>query len=265
VYDADMKIAVIIPAAGKSTRYGEKDKLAEDLGGRPLLIRTVEFFTKREEITQIIVVGPSQSFDSFKERFGPALSFHGVLIVKGGDTRCDSVKQGIAVVEDEIDRIAVHDGARPALSNTLFETILLAAKELDAVAAATPISGTVKRTKTAKKTIGDEDDIADAIFGGAGKATVDAFEVEQTLDRTGLWELQTPQIFESTLLKRAYNQIEGIQATDDAQLVEELGEVVHLVQGESRNIKVTTKSDLFMVKAMLGVKAPSERAPHKRF
>ena len=102
-------------------------------------------------------------------------------------------------------------------------------------------------------------------FGGAGKATVDAFEVEQTLDRTGLWELQTPQIFESTLLKRAYNQIEGIQATDDAQLVEELGEVVHLVQGESRNIKVTTKSDLFMVKAMLGVKAPSERAPHKRF
>jgi 2-C-methyl-D-erythritol 4-phosphate cytidylyltransferase len=260
-----MKIAVIIPAAGKSTRYGEKDKLAEDLGGRPLLLRTVEFFTKREEITQIIVVGPVDTFNDFKERFGPALSFHDVLIVEGGTNRSDSVKNGLKMVEDGIDRIAVHDAARPALTNALFESVLLASKELDAVAAATRITGTVKRTKATKQTIGDDNDIADAIFAGAGKSSVDAFEVEQTLDRSGLWELQTPQIFEPTLLQRAYDQTKGVETTDDAHLVEELGEVVHLVQGESRNIKVTTKSDLTLVKAILGVKVTQERTPNKRF
>ncbi|MBC8202710.1 MAG: 2-C-methyl-D-erythritol 4-phosphate cytidylyltransferase [Planctomycetes bacterium] len=260
-----MKIAVIIPAAGSSTRFGERDKLAEDLGGRPLLMRTVEFFTKREEIAQIIVVGPSKDFDNFRDRFGPALSFHGVLIVSGGETRMDSVQKGLSLVEDGIDRIAVHDAARPALTNALFDHLLLASNELDAVAAATQITGTVKRTKQTKRTIGHEDDIADAIFGDTGKSTVEVYEVEQTLDRTGLWELQTPQIFKPSLLKRAYAQIDGQKATDDAKLVEELGEVVHLVQGESRNIKVTTQSDLSLVKAILGVKAARERAPHKRF
>jgi len=260
-----MKIAVIIPAAGCSSRYGDRDKLAEDLGGRPLLIRTVEFFTKREEVTQIIVVGPSHGFEDFRTRFGPALSFHGVRIVEGGETRMDSVQSGLTLVDVSVDRIAVHDAARPALSNALFDHLLLASRDLDAVAAAIQITGTVKRTKSTKRTIGDEDDIADAIFGGAGKSSVDVYEVEQTVDREGLWELQTPQIFDPALFKRAYAQIDGQKATDDAMLVEELGEVVHLVQGESRNIKVTTKSDLSLIKAMLWAKASPERAPHKRF
>ena len=265
MYDAKMKISVIIPSAGKSTRYGKKDKLAEDLGGRPLLIRTVEFFTKREEVTQIIVVGPSHDFENFRERFAPSLSFHGVLIVEGGATRCDSVKNALEAVEEGIDRIAVHDGARPALTNELFDKIIQAAKKLHAVAAATQITGTLKRIKKTKQTISDDDAIADSIFGGEGKFSVDVFEVEQTVDRHGLWELQTPQIFEPSLLKRAYNRIDCSEVTDDAQLVEELGEVVHLVQGESRNIKVTTQSDLALVKALLGVKAPQGRSSHYRF
>ena len=87
----------------------------------------------------------------------------------------------------------------------------------------------------------------------------------ETLDRSGLWELQTPQIFTTDLLKRAYRGAEEVHATDDAQLVEVLGEVVHLVAGESRNIKVTTKSDLSLMKAILGIKDAPQRAPHKRF
>jgi len=264
-YDVSMKIAVIIPAAGKSTRYGKKDKLAEDLGGRPLLMRTVEFFTKREEITQIIVVGPPHDLAAFKERFGGALSFHGVIIVEGGKERWESVRNALEVVREDIDRIAVHDAARPALSNDLFDQLMLATQARDAVAAALPITGTVKRTTTEKQTIGEEDDIADAIFGDAGRSRVDIYEVTETLDRGGLWELQTPQIFTTDLLKRAYREAEEVHATDDAQLVEVLGEVVHLVAGESRNIKVTTKSDLSLMKAILGVKDAPQRAPHKRF
>ena len=265
LYDAKMKLAVIIPAAGKSTRYGERDKLAEDLDGRPLLLRTVEFFTKREDIAQIIVVGPQQGFEDFRSRFGPALSFHGVVIVEGGATRMDSVKNGVKMIDEGIDRIAVHDAARPALTNSLFERVLLASKTLKAVAAATRITGTVKQTKTTKLIIGDDDDIADSIFGAAGKSSVDAFEVEKTIDREGLWELQTPQIFDSALLKQAYAKINNLQATDDAQVIEEFGEVVHLVEGESRNIKVTTKKDLVHIKAILGVKSTNERPIHKRF
>ena len=264
-YDVPMKVSVIIPAAGRSSRFGDKDKLAEDLGGRPLLMRTVEFFTKREEVTQIIVAAPPDSYEDFKDRFGPPLSFHGVVIVKGGKARWESVQNTLPTINTEIDRVVIHDAARPAISNELFNSLMLAARELEAVAAALPISGTVKRTKQAKKTIGDDDDIADSVFGEAGRATVDAFPVEQTIDRTRLWELQTPQIFSLELLLRAYVDAKQVQPTDDAQLVEALGEVVYLVRGDSRNIKVTTKSDLALVKAVLGVKDAAQRPAHKRF
>ncbi len=260
-----MKIAVIIPAAGKSIRYGNRDKLAEDIAGRPLLIRTVEFFTKREETTQIIVVGPSDDFEAFKDRFGPSLSFHGVLIIRGGIERSDSVRNALEHIDPQVDRVAVHDAARPALTNVLFDQLLLASRQVDAVAPALPITGTVKRTSAEKQTIGDEEDIADSIFGDASRSTVDLFKVEETIDRKGLWELQTPQIFSVPLLKRAYAQLDAPSVTDDAQLVELLGEVVHLLGGESRNIKVTTTGDLFLVKAILNVKEPSSRAPHQRF
>ena len=264
-YDAPMKVSVIIPAAGQSVRFGEKDKLAEDLGGRPLLMRTVEFFTKREEVSQIIVAAPPDSFEAFKDRFGPSLSFHGVTIIEGGKARWQSVQNTLPMLNNDIDLIAIHDAARPAVSNELFDRLLLAARELQAVAAAMPISGTVKRTKQVKKTIGDDDDIAASVFGDVGRANVDAFPVEQTIDRERLWELQTPQIFSLELLLRAYVDAKKVQPTDDAQLVEALGEVVHLVRGDSRNIKVTTQSDLTLIKAMLGVKDASQRPTHKRF
>jgi 2-C-methyl-D-erythritol 4-phosphate cytidylyltransferase len=260
-----MKIAVIIPAAGKSIRYGERDKLTEDIGGRPLLIRTVEFFAKREETAQMIVVGPPDDFEAFKERFGPSLSFHGVMIVQGGSTRSDSVRNALEHIDAHVDRIAVHDAARPALSNALFDKLLLASRQLDAVAPALPIAGTIKRTGRDKKSIVDEEDIADSIFGDSSRFTVDVFQVEKTIDRTGLWELQTPQIFSVPLLKQAYAQRETLSVTDDAELVELLGEVVHLLHGESRNIKVTTKDDLFLIKAMLNMKEPTQRSPQQRF
>ncbi len=261
----NMKIAVIIPAAGSSNRFGDRDKLAEDLGGRPLLVRTVEFFTKREEVDQIIVAGPPNDMDAFKERFGPSFAFHGVLIVEGGQERGESVNNALSSLKKGIDRVAIHDGARPAISDSLFEKLLLACGQLNAVAAALPIAGTVRRTTTDRRTIGEEDDIADAIFGDTGRSTVEVFQVDKTIDRSHLWEMQTPQIFSVDLLIRAYKDAAWQNATDDAQLIEAIGEVVHLVQGESRNIKVTTPSDLKLIKAILGVKNAPQRPAHKRF
>jgi len=261
-----MKIAVIIPAAGQSSRFGTKDKLAEDLGGRPLLLRTVEFFTKREDVVEIVVAGPAHDFEAFNLRFGAALSFHGVHIVKGGLTeRWESVKNALEHITTNVDRIVVHDAARPALTNTLFDRLLIASKELNAVALAVAITGTVKRSTNDPVTIGDDDAIADSILGTSTQEQVTAFQVQETIDRTNLWELQTPQIFEPSLLRRGYDQSSLVGVTDDAQVIEKLGVPVFLIDGDNRNIKVTTQADLQLVKALLGVKGEKQRPAHKRF
>jgi len=260
-----MKIAVIIPAAGSSSRYGKRDKLAEDLGGRPLLLRTVEFFTKREDVTEIIVAGPQTQFNAFQDRFSPALSFHGVTIVQGGETRCDSVSNALHSLSDDVERIAIHDAARAALFNTLFDNLILASKNYPAVAAAIRIQGTIKRADSTPNVIGNEDAIADAILGESTQSSVEAYQVIETIDRTSMWELQTPQMFEPELLKRAYEQSNLQDCTDDAQVVEKLGEPVYLIQGDSRNMKVTTPSDYKLMKSILGVKGEQERPAHKRF
>src|SRR5262245_6929157 len=113
-----MNVCVIIPAAGRSSRYessgGGGDKLAQDLGGRSVLIRTVELFTKREEVKSIIVAGPPDDFAEFKNKYGPTLGFHGAVVVEGGRShRWETVRNALAAVPKEATHIAVHDAARP--------------------------------------------------------------------------------------------------------------------------------------------------------
>ena len=260
-----MKLAIIIPAGGSSTRFGPKDKLSQDVDGRALLLRTVEFFTKRDEVQEIIVAGPSKDFDIFKNKFGPSLSFHGVTIVQGGTKgRWESVQNALQVVSDDIDFIAVHDAARPALTNSLFDDVLLASKNFSAVAVALPIHGTVKRSCNDATVIGDDDVIADSILGTNSQAKVQAYKVSETIDRSNLWELQTPQIFTASLLQKAYES-DISDCTDDAQAVEKLGEAVHLIEGDSRNIKVTTQADLQLIRAIIGAKGEQGRPAHQRF
>lgn len=266
-----MKVCVIIPAAGSSERFGSRDKLAEDLGGRPMLLRTVELFTKHDaEVASIIVAGPADSFDDFKFRYGDQLAFHGVKIVKGGRReRWETVRNALDAVPDDTTHIAVHDAARPATPADLLNRVFEAGKKFGAVIPAIRIFATVKRlaAESVDAAAGD-DPIAAAILGDAGKAKNDARRVVETLDRDGLVEVQTPQLFEADLLRRAYaNESETDLAgvTDDASLVERLGEAVHAVWGDVRNIKVTTPADLQLIRAVLGVRPPRERAVHKRF
>ncbi len=260
-----VNIGVIIPAAGCSTRFGNRNKLAEDLGGRPMLLRTVEFFTKREDVTEIIVVGPQDSFADFQDKFAPALSFHGVTIAKGGLHRCDSVANGLRHISEGLDRVAIHDGARPALTNILFDRLVLASKEFDAVAPAIRISGTIKKTNKTPERVGDEDAIADSILGTSSQTKVDAYEVKETIDRTDVWELQRPEMFCPSLILNAYCKLGDSNCTDDSEVLEKQGQPVFLIEGESRNIKVTTPSDFNLIKAILGVRGEKDRQAHKRF
>lgn len=263
-----MNVCVIIPAAGRSERFGNQDKLAQDLGGRALLLRTVEIFAKRDEVRTIVVAGPPDDFERFRDTFGPTLGFHGVTLIEGGtQERWETVKRAIEVVPAEVTHIAIHDAARPGTSQELLNRLFQAAQTLPAVVPAIPITATVKRVsgETLEIDEAEEDAVADAILGDEGKVKVPTHTVIETVDRSNLVEVQTPQVFEANLLRRAYAQDDLSGATDDAGLVERLGETVHVVDGEVTNIKVTTRADLNLIRAILGVKPPAERPVHKRF
>jgi len=266
-----MKLAVIIPAAGFSTRYSEgqefaRSKLDEDLGGRPVLQRTIELFSNVDAVSFIIVAGPHdpEAFADFKRRHGDKLGLLGVRVCAGGKThRYETVKAALDQVPAEFTHIAVHDAARPCTPPELIDRVIDAAQKYKAVIPAIDVPDTLKRVSDRETDDRDVDPL-DAILGDAGKKNTRVREVEATVERTRLVAVQTPQVFEAGLLRRVYGQAD-LASTDDAQLVEKLGEAVTVVEGDPRNIKITRPIDLLLARAVLGVRGPEGRAVHKRF
>jgi len=274
---ADMKLAVILPAAGFSGRYlqqgGLRSKLDEDLGGKPLLQRTIETFTKFEDdavtIAAIIVAGPhaDDAFAEFKQRHSDRLGLLGATIVRGGVThRWETVAAALAHLPQDCTHIAVHDAARPCMSHELLARVVRASQHHPAVIPAVPASDTVKRAYDTGEVMGGTDPLA-AILGESAGAKQPLRAVKETLDRSNLVLVQTPQVFRADVLRRAYATLDGetSQPTDDASLVESLGERVIVVDGDPRNIKVTIPADLVLARAIMGYKEPEGRAAHKKF
>lgn len=269
-----MRLAVLIPAAGASTRYaqtgGQRSKLDEDLGGRPVLHRTVEAFTNfsdpEAEIVHIAVAGPHdpEAFDTFRLRHADKLAMLGVSLIKGGKThRYETVAALLETVPDSATHIAVHDAARPCISERLIERVLRAARSHAGVVPALPISDTIKRAASEPLPSAAQDPLA-AILGAEVSNDQQLYMVEATVPRDALWTVQTPQVFEAGLLRRAYAQSDR-SSTDDAGLVERLGERVVLIEGEAENLKITRPVDLRLAHTILGVRPPAERPVHKRF
>ncbi len=269
-----MRICVIIPAAGVSKRFCDADdtdllarrsKLDEDLGGRPVLQRSVELFTKDDRVLSIIVAGPHDeaAWADFKLRHADRLAMLGATLVQGGKThRYETVAAALAHVPEDATHVAIHDAARPAARPELIDRVFDTAQRHAAVVPAIPAPDTVKRVGEEIADDAGADPLA-AILGGGGKKSP-LHRVSETLDRQGLVLVQTPQIFTRELLLRAYAQAE-LTSTDDASLAERLGEPVVTVEGDSRNIKITTPSDVPVVRALLGFRPPAERATHKKF
>jgi 2-C-methyl-D-erythritol 4-phosphate cytidylyltransferase len=266
-----MKMAVIIPAAGFGRRFARGDefarsKLDEDLGGRPVLQRTVELFTKHDAVSAIVVAGPHEeaAFGTFRERHGDKLALLGVTLCRGGRThRFETVAAALEHVPEDATHIAVHDAARPCTPPELIDRLFALAESHAAVVPAVEVCETLKRV-SAEATVKAEADPLDAILGDAGKPAEAYRTVEQTLDRANLVLAQTPQVFEAGLLRRAYGQ-DDLAGTDDASLVERLGEAVVVAEGDPRNIKITHSGDIRLARAILGVRAPEGRPAHKRF
>ncbi|MBT4766911.1 MAG: 2-C-methyl-D-erythritol 4-phosphate cytidylyltransferase [Phycisphaerae bacterium] len=253
-----MNITVILPAAGMSSRFGS-DKLSSDLGGRPLLVRTVEAFTRRSEVQQIIVAGPAgDAFEAFQDRFAAVLGFHGVLLVKGGERdRWETVSLALQHVADDATHIAIHDAARPCLNTALLDRVFEAAASLDAVIPGVEVSSTLKETdRQAASNVAQADLLVDSILGDEASPRLEACPVLRTVPRDGLVAAQTPQVFIRSLILEAYASVEAQGTTDDASVVERFGASVHVVRGDSTNIKVTEAGDLQLAEAIVRLNIP---------
>lgn len=218
------KIAAIIVAAGASRRMNGQDKIFASLAGKPVLAHTIAAFEGCGEVDAIIVVVSRENIERCREMVATQGFTKVARIRAGGERRQDSVRAGLEAL-DGGDWVIVHDGARPLVIGELVRRGLVAARETGAAAAAVPVTDTVKRT--------GEDNI-----------------VRETLDRDGLWAVQTPQVFRYDIISRAYQQAAG-DVTDDAALVEANGGRVKLYTGDYGNIKITNPQDLALAEVLL--------------
>jgi 2-C-methyl-D-erythritol 4-phosphate cytidylyltransferase len=230
------KFAVILPAAGKSSRFSQKrKKVFVELKGRPVWVRTAEQFVNREDVAQTILVISPEDLDWFKEKFRPNLAFMDIEVVTGGAERAESVLNGLARVRADIDFVAVHDAARPLIVREWIDQVFRAAEQHDAAILATPVTSTLKRVDSNQTIV-------------------------NTVSREELWAAQTPQVFRRQLLLDAYAKRGSLKATDEAQLIENLGRTVKIVAGSSLNIKITTPEDFRIAEHLLDA-LPKEKLP----
>lgn len=224
------RFAVILPAAGRSTRFGDPrgKKTYADLDGRAVWLRAADPFLGRPDVGQVIVAIAPEDRDLFGRRHGAIVAFLGITVVEGGVERFDTIARALEAVDPSCDHVAVHDAARPCLISEQVDVVFAAAIEHGAALLAVAVADTLKRVGPDLRTI-------------------------ETVPRAGLYGAQTPQVFRRDLLDRAYANRSSIgrAITDDAQLVEALGHPCVVVEGSSMNLKITTQADLRLAAAIL--------------
>ncbi len=227
----------VVPAGGSGTRMGGRQpKQYRRLAGAPILAHTVRALLRSRAIRGAVISVPADRVAATRR----VLARHGVGgaldIVAGGAERQESVWNGLQAVPDDVEWVVVHDGVRPFVTPDLVDRLLAAARQWGAATCGMAVRDSVKR--------------------------VSGETVESTLDRTGLWLVQTPQAFSRSLLWEAHDKArrDGFTGTDDAVLVERLGGRVAMVPGLSRNLKITTPDDLEMARLWLPDRRTRRRA-----
>ena len=223
------RCAALVAAAGSSTRMGGgTNKLLLPLDGIPVLIRTLDALQRAERVDEIIVATREDELVEIAQ----LCHTYGITkckkVVRGGESRAHSVMLAALEADKSMELLAVQDGARPLVTPELIDSVIAAAARCGAAAPAVPVKDTINCVR--------ED--------GA---------VAQTLDRSALRAVQTPQVFTADVLKAALQSVleQGIEVTDDCGAVEWLGKVVFLTEGEETNLKITTPADLVLAEAIL--------------
>ncbi len=224
------KIAAIIPAAGSGSRMGlPSPKQFFELEGVPILIHTLQVFQQVESIGLIIVVVPRENCTWVEEQVQKYNLSKVFKVIAGGKHRQDSVLAGLEVLPLEVELVLVHDGVRPFVPVSVIENCLKEAEKNGAAMVAVPVKDTLKAVS--------RDNV-----------------IEQTIDRSGVWQAQTPQAAKVSLLKKAFADVikhKDFIATDEAALLERVNIPVKVVEGSEKNIKITRPEDLILAKAIL--------------
>lgn len=215
----------VIVAAGNATRMGGIDKVMAPLGGEPMIVRTVRQFQECDAIREIVVVTRADLIVPVMDLCHEFTKLTAVVV--GGDSRDESVLMGIATLSEKCKLVAVQDGARPFASWKLIDRVVRAANTYGAAAPVIPVKDTIK--------------------------VVQRGLVESTPDRSTLRAVQTPQVFDYDLLRSALLlcKRDKIPITDDCSAVEQLGMKIKVVEGDERNIKITTPMDLKIAEMLL--------------
>jgi len=211
----------IIPAGGAGTRFGTRvPKQFVQVAGVPILAATVAHFARHGAVAAIVVAAPAAHLARTRRALASLARRKPITIVAGGADRQESVWRALQAAPAGRELVIVHDAVRPFIRAELIDRVLAAAAAGGAAVCALPIAETVKRVR---------DDV-----------------VEATVDRTGLWAVQTPQAFRLGLLREAHEKAlrDGFVGTDEAMLVERLGHPVRVVAGLPENVKITTPADL---------------------
>ncbi|MDQ6735578.1 MAG: 2-C-methyl-D-erythritol 4-phosphate cytidylyltransferase [Nitrospirota bacterium] len=232
-----LRTAAVIPAAGRGLRIGgPTPKQFLTLGGLPILVHVLRVLEGSAAVTEIILAVPAADREYCLNEIVARYKFHKInKVVSGGEQRQDSVRHGLAELDQDVDVVIVHDAVRPFLTMDMVTRAIDAAAQHGAAIVAIPMRDTIKRV------------------GSDGL-------IESTIDRSHLWLAQTPQAFQRTLLQAAHRkaQIEKYHATDDAQLMEWLGHRVAIVEGSGENIKITRPEDLGIGEAILAARVGSK-------
>ena len=213
-----MKFSAIITAGGSSSRFGNTNKLLEQINGKEIIRYTIDAFIEAG-ISDIVVCANSSD-----RLLNYVLAGFPVRVIAGGSTRQESVYNGLQAVD--CDYVLIHDGARPMISPEIIKKTMEEVVEKKAVSVMTKTIDTIKKVDETGKII-------------------------TTIDRSQLYNTQTPQAFDLSLIKEVHEKYKGQSFTDDAGMVEEFGKDVYIVEGDYRNIKVTTKSDLALAEVYL--------------
>ena len=217
----------VIVAAGTASRMGGIDKVMAPLGGEPMIARTVRTFQECDAISEIVIVTREDLIIPITDICRDMYASKVKAVVRGGNSRQESVSLGLNALSDKVKLAAIQDGARPLITWQVIDRVVRAANTYGAAAPAVPVKDTIK--------------------------VVEGRVVKNTPDRSTLYAVQTPQVFDFDILRGALKKAEadGAAVTDDCSAVERMGMSVKIVEGDERNIKVTTPMDLKIAELLL--------------
>lgn len=236
-------VAVIICAAGSSSRFGGKQKkIFAKVSGKPVFLRSIDLFSEHEKVKQIILSISEEDQEKIRINHGAYLDFNNVRVTTGGKERFDTVKKALELVNEDISLVAIHDAARCCAKPEWIDKVINSAIKNRAAMLACPVVSTIKKVENGI--------------------------IKKTIDRSGLYEAQTPQIFDFEDLKKAYKNLENLdksKISDDSMLIEALSKQVHIIETDSSNIKITTKSDIPIAEGILKSREKPSLGPLRPF